>query len=149
MNTRLRPGRPPGHRLLEGPDGETVCRPSESDEFASSENVAILEAWNTERDSGLSVARARLSPGQATEPHCLLETTERYVIVAGSGVAHVGALAPVEVRPGDVVFIPPGVRQRVVNTGHADLVFYCLCTPAFDGSDYRRCADEAPVSGHD
>lgn len=147
MTTRLRPERPAGHRLIEGPDGGVVCRPVEDDEFPSSENVAILESWHSHCDPGLSVARARLLPGEATETHCLDRTTERYLIVKGSGIVHIGTLGPVEVGPGDVVFIPPGVSQRIANGGDCDLIFYCLCTPAFNASDYRRLVD--PASGQD
>lgn len=122
-----------------------MCRPAEKDEFPSSENVAILESWNTPGDPALSVARARLLPGEATETHCLDRTTERYLILEGSGVVHIGAMGPVEVGPGDVVFIPPGVSQQIANSGDCDLVFYCLCTPAFEATDYRRL--DPPTSG--
>jgi len=91
----------------------------------------------------MSIARARLAPGEATEPHRLDHTTERYLIVEGSGSVRVGALDPVAVRPGDIVFVPPGVPQQVANTGDRDLVFYCLCTPPFDGSDYLRLSGDA------
>jgi len=147
MKKGLRPDRPARHRVIHGPSGETICRPAREDEFPSSENVAILESWNTGRDPGLSVARARLAPGEAAEPHCLTRTTERYLIVEGSGTVRVGALGPVEVRPGDVVFIPPGVYQRIANNGDGELVFYCLCSPAFDGSDYQRLDDPGQEQG--
>ncbi len=149
MKTGLRPYRPANHRIVEGPHGETVCKPAPGDEFPSAENVAILESWNTVRDPGLSVARARLAPGEATEPHCLDQTTERYLVVAGSGTVRIGALGPVDVGPGDVVFIPPGISQHVANSGDGDLIFYCLCTPAFDESDYRPVVDPALDQGDD
>lgn len=149
MKKTLRPDRPANHRLLRGSRGETVCRPAPNDEFKSSENVAILESWNSPHDPGLSVARARLAPGEATEPHRLERTTERYLIVEGWGIVNVGTVGPVEVGPGDLVFIPPGVPQRLANRSNEDLVFYCLCTPAFDGADYRRLDRPAPVDGDD
>jgi oxalate decarboxylase/phosphoglucose isomerase-like protein (cupin superfamily) len=43
----------------------------------------------------------------------------------------VGDLAPAEVEPGDVVLIPPMCRQRIANTGDADLVFLAICSPRF------------------
>ena len=137
-STSLRPTRPAGHRLLRGRHGETVCRPARNDEFLSSENVHILESWNTDADPGLSIARARLAPGEATEPHRLDGTAERYLIVKGKGSVKLGSLPITGVEPGDVVFIPPGVSQQIANSGDDDLVFYCLCTPAFDVGDYRR-----------
>jgi mannose-6-phosphate isomerase-like protein (cupin superfamily) len=35
-----------------------------------------------------------------------------------------------------VVFIPAGVVQQITNTGSEDLVFYCICTPAFEEDRY-------------
>lgn len=121
-----------------------MCRPDEEDEFLSSENVMILESWNVGLDPDLSIARARLAPGEGTEAHCLEGITERYLIATGVGRVFVGSLPPEDVRPGDVVFIPPGVSQRLVNTGLEDLVFYCLCTPAFHEANYRQLG---PASG--
>lgn len=138
VNRGLRPGRAGRHRLRSGSSGETICRPSARDEFLSSENVRILESWNVESDPDLSIARARLEPGQCTEVHCLDGITERYLIVEGSAQVKVGSIPAAMVGPGDVVFVPPGVTQCISNTGDGDLVFYCLCTPAFRASRYRR-----------
>ena len=109
----------------------------------------ILESWNSPADDDLSIARARLAPGQSTEVHSLMRTAERYLVVQGTGEASVGSLPRLRLEPGDVVYVPAGVPQQVTNTGEGDLVFYCLCTPPFDGRDYRRCDpstldDEAP-----
>ncbi len=136
MTGRLRPAGPPRHTVHSGPDGESICRPAEDDEFPSRENVRILESWNMETDGALSIARARLGPGEATEPHYLKGITERYLIIQGTGTVHIGSLSPTEVGPGDVVFIPAGVAQQIANTGSRDLVFYCICTPAFDEDCY-------------
>ena len=62
---------------------------------------------------------------------------ESYVIAQGTGRMEVGDLPPADVAPGDTVFIPAGVRQRITNTGAADLVFYCICTPRFTSACYR------------
>jgi len=144
VSRRLRPEGPQRQRRCTGAGGEAICRPDERDEFLSSENVMILESWNVNTDPELSIARARLTPGQGTEAHCLEGITERYLIASGVGRVFVGSLPPEDIRPGDVVFIPPGVSQRLVNTGSEDLVFYCLCTPAFDQANYRRLE---PASG--
>lgn len=34
--------------------------------------------------------------------------------------------------------IPPGVRQRIKDTGDEDLVFLALCTPRFRKEAYRE-----------
>ena len=49
----------------------------------------------------------------------------------------VGDLPPTVVSAGDVVLIPPGVRQRITNIAAVDLVFLALCTPPFSESAYR------------
>ena len=133
----MRPDQSPAHTLHEGTDGAVVCRPSPDDEFASAENVYMLESWNTARDSAVSIARARLEPGNETEAHVLGTTQERYLIDSGEGEVRIGTMEPRKVARGDVVFIPAGVSQSVRNTGETDLVFYCICTPPFDADDYQ------------
>ena len=59
------------------------------------------------------MARARVTPGVTTTWHRVRETWERYLILSGTGVVEVGDLSPTPVAPGDVVLIPPGVRQRI------------------------------------
>ena len=76
-----------------------------------------------------------MPPGTTTRLHVLTGIAERYVILAGEGLVEVGGeTAPV--RPGDRVLIPPGVPQRIANTGAGDLEFHCLCTPRFVAEAY-------------
>lgn len=106
-------------------------------EYYFAEGCFITELSNSPGDPGLSIARARVEPGQTTLWHRLRETAERYVIVEGVGRVEIGDLAPQEVHAGDVVIIPPGVAQRISNTGAGDLVFLALCTPRFSESVYE------------
>lgn len=85
----------------------------------------------------VSIARARVEPGIATKAHHLVGVQEIYIITEGEGVVHVGNIEPAEVGKGDVVIIPPGTSQKIANTGKTDLVFYCICTPAFTQESYR------------
>lgn len=110
-------------------------RPDESAEFFTDERCHILELSGGADDPALSIARARVEPGVTTQLH-VLDIAERYVVVSGRGEMEVGGdVAPV--GPGDVVLIPAGTPQRIANTGEADLVFYCLCTPAWTPDTYR------------
>ena len=103
-----------------------------------SEGCFITEWWNTPEDPAASVARARVPPGATTRWHRLEGTTERYVILVGSGRAYVGDGAPKDVGSGDVVLIPAGCRQRITNTGQGDLIFLAICTPRFIDDAYEE-----------
>ena len=114
----------------------TFVRHDPAREYLSPERCYILESCNDASDGAASIARARVEPGVATQPHRLRGVVERYLIVEGEGVATVGGEERA-VRPGDVVVIPAGVAQSIANTGAADLVFYCICTPRFTEACYE------------
>jgi mannose-6-phosphate isomerase-like protein (cupin superfamily) len=114
-----------------------VKRPEDSREFFTPEQCYILEVSNSPDDEAASIARARVAPGVTTRWHRVRDTAERYVILQGRGRVEVGDLAPQEVGPGDVVLIPPSVRQRIANTGREDLVFLAICTPRFRNEAYE------------
>ena len=121
----------------------SIRTPDPSAEFPTGERCHILELSNAPGDPDLSIARARVEPGATTRWHRLAGVAERYVILAGRGRAEIGDLPPRAVAPGDVVLIPPGVRQRIANTGHDDLVFLAICTPRFRPEHYADI-DSAP-----
>jgi mannose-6-phosphate isomerase-like protein (cupin superfamily) len=104
-------------------------------EFATEERCAIAERLNDPACPEVSLARARVATGVATRLHALRGTEERYVIVAGEGVVEVDG-ETARVGPGDRVLIAAGLPQRVTNTGTADLVFDCICTPRFRPENY-------------
>ena len=108
------------------------------EEVFLSEGCFVSEWSNTPEDPAVSIARARVPPGVTTRWHRLAGTTERYVILEGTGCAYVGDTAPREVLPGDVVLIPPACRQRITNTGAGDLVFLAICTPRFAYAAYEE-----------
>ncbi|MCK9469930.1 MAG: cupin domain-containing protein [Porticoccaceae bacterium] len=107
------------------------------EEYFIDEGCHIVEVSNSVADPALSLARARVEPGVTTRWHLLEGIAERYVILAGRGCVEVGDLPPREVGVGDVVLVPPGIRQRIANSGDTDLVFFCVCTPRFDPAAYR------------
>jgi mannose-6-phosphate isomerase-like protein (cupin superfamily) len=106
-------------------------------EFFTPEQCYIIELSNTEDDPAASIARARVAPGVTTRWHRVAGTAERYVVLEGRGRVEVGDLAAQDVGPGDVVLIPPSVRQRIANTGGSDLVFLAICTPRFRPEAYE------------
>lgn len=118
-------------------------RPDEGREYPTAERVRILESWNTHLDGDVSIARARLAPGESSEVHWLEAVDERFVILSGSATLDAGDVVGRPVAPGDVVFVPAGTRQRFHNTGAEDLVFLCICTPRFTSRCYH--AGEPPA----
>ena len=89
----------------------------------------------------MSIARARVESGVTTRWHRVTDTLERYVILDGVGRMEIGDFPPQEVQAGDVVMIPPSVRQRIANVGPADLVFLAICTPRYQPGAYQDAED--------
>ena len=108
-----------------------------SDEYYTDERCHILELLNTPEYPEASIARARVEPGITTKKHRVANTTERYVILQGSGKAMVEGQSDSDVGPGDEVVIPPGVTQSIENNGASDLIFLCICTPRFEWDNYE------------
>jgi mannose-6-phosphate isomerase-like protein (cupin superfamily) len=108
-----------------------------SSEYWFEEGCFITELLNEPGDPGVSIARVRVPAKGTTRWHRLAGITERYVILAGSGRVEIGELAPQDVQPGDVVVIPPGMRQRIANRSDEDLVFLAICSPRFVREAYE------------
>ncbi len=118
-----------------------IHTPDEAEEFWFQEGCHILEIANRDDDPAVSVARARVAPGETTRWHKLKGVAERYLIIQGTGEVGVGTLENYPVGPGDFVSIPPDTRQRIHNTGKDDLVFYAICTPRFTPACYQAIED--------
>lgn len=115
-----------------------------STEFYTAEQCFIVEQSNSADDNEMSIARARVEPGVTTRWHRLKTSAERYYILSGQGRVEIGDLPASEVKPGDIVIIPPMCRQRITNTGQDDLIFLAMCTPPFSDNDYEDI-DETPA----
>ncbi|MCW8826385.1 MAG: cupin domain-containing protein [Gammaproteobacteria bacterium] len=109
----------------------------EQTEYFFKEGCHITELLNSPENPEISVARARVEPGQTTRWHRLTDIAEHYLIVEGRGLAEVGEKSVYEVSAEDVVVIPAGVRQRITNTGEVDLLFLAICTPRFVPEAYH------------
>ena len=114
-----------------------ILRPHPAAEILTDERCHILELSNSPDDPEMSIARARVEPGVTTRWHRVADTLERYVILDGVGRMEIGDYPPQEVQAGDVVMIPPSVRQRIANVGESDLVFLAICTPRFKPEAYE------------
>ena len=107
-----------------------------AEEYFFEEGCYITELSNSVDNPAVSIARARLAPGEATRWHMLRDTGERYVLLEGRGLVEVGDMQPQEVVPGDVVLIPPLTRQRITSVGQEDLIFLAICSPPFTSGVY-------------
>ena len=105
-------------------------------EYYFDEGCFITELSNMAEDEQASIARARVEPGVTTKWHYLRDTTERYVILEGTGSVELGDLESKQVNAGDVVVIPAEVRQRISNIGDGDLIFLAICSPRFEETNY-------------
>jgi mannose-6-phosphate isomerase-like protein (cupin superfamily) len=119
----------------------TIFRPDPKSEFETPERCRILQSWDQAVDPDVSIARATVAPGVATQLHSLHGVDERYLIVQGRGLVTLSQSVPVEVQPGDVVIIPRDTPQKIANTSSIDLVFYCICTPKFVPECYRALGE--------
>ena len=81
-----------------------------------------------------SLAEARLPVGGATHEHYHPRCEEIYYITHGVGKIRIeGELR--EVKPGDAIAIPPGLKHKLWNTGDETLRLLCCCAPAYEDSD--------------
>jgi mannose-6-phosphate isomerase-like protein (cupin superfamily) len=117
--------------------GPQISKMGDASEYWFEEGCFIIESWNSDKDPDVSIVRARVLPGEVTAFHSLDGTVERYVILQGHGEVELGDGPPKTVRPGDVVFIPAGCRQRIRNRSDEDLVFLAICSPRFQSDCYR------------
>lgn len=106
-------------------------------EFGIEEGAFIVEIVGAAQDPSCSIAQARVPPGVTTALHSVRNTVERYIIISGEGEVSVGDRPSRIVKPRDVVWIDSGEPQKIRNTSlSSDLVFLCVCTPAFRPENY-------------
>ncbi len=105
--------------------------------FFEQEGIYITELSNSCHDPEVSIAKARVECGVTTSWHKLANTTERYCILSGRGLVEIGDAPARIVAAGDVVIIPPMVRQRITNTGKDELIFLAICSPRFEIENYK------------
>lgn len=81
-----------------------------------------------------SLAEARLPVGASTQEHYHPNAEEIYYITHGMGRLRLdGELR--DLKPGDAIAIPPGVKHKLWNTGGEVLRLLCCCAPAYEHTD--------------
>ena len=81
-----------------------------------------------------SLAEARLPVGGATQEHFHPRAEEIYYITHGTGKIRIENETR-EVRAGDAIAIPPGLKHKIWNTGLETLRLLCCCAPAYEHTD--------------
>jgi len=80
-----------------------------------------------------SLAHGTLAPGGRSKWH-RLRSSEVYYIIAGRGRMTIDD-SVVLVEPGSVIYVPPGGKQSLENSGPAAIEFLCLVDPAWQPED--------------
>ncbi len=109
---------------------------SKCKEFTAADNTVLRELFNPLKDNlnlRYSLAHAIVKPGEITHNH-RLKTSEVYYILKGKGIMYIDDESE-KVKEGQVVYIPPGSKQRIKNTGDEDLIFLCIVDPAWKPED--------------
>jgi len=110
--------------------------PANIDEVTAGDETLLKELLNPRKDAlaiRYSLAVARLGPGETSLLH-RLKNSEVYYILGGRGEMIVEGERK-KVEPGFVIYVPPGARQKIKNTGDDDLAFLCIVDPSWKEED--------------
>ena len=113
-------------------------RPSERPEFLAGDHTRLREVLHPAKHPlklGYSLAHGSLGPGQRSKWH-VLESSEVYYFIAGQGRFMIDDEVTA-VEAGTTVYVPPGGRQSLENTGMQDIKFLCLVDPAWKAEQER------------
>jgi mannose-6-phosphate isomerase-like protein (cupin superfamily) len=80
-----------------------------------------------------SLAHGTLPPGQRSKRH-VLASSEVYYFISGRGRLTINDEVTV-IESGTTIYVPPGGRQFLENTGETDIEFLCLVDPAWQMED--------------
>lgn len=114
----------------------TARRIEDAEPFRTLDGSSIRE-WVHPRQGGVegqSIAEATVPAGARTERHYHRRTEEVYLGLTGAGIVDVDGVEH-RLEPGVAVIVPPGRPHHAVADGEADLVFLCVCVPAYAHED--------------
>lgn len=102
--------------------------------FLAGDKTFIQELLHPKNDGftlPYSIAHGTLGVGQSSLPHVLKETKELYVFLKGSGRLFIEEES-IAVEEGNLVLVPSGAKQHLVNTGDQVMEFFCIVSPPWD-----------------
>jgi quercetin dioxygenase-like cupin family protein len=86
----------------------------------------------------LSVGIGIYSKGQTSEFHVHSEEEEVMIYTKGKGIMKTIDGKEVELKEGDVTYVPAGEKHQLINTGDEDFVFLFIYTPAGPEKNIRK-----------
>jgi mannose-6-phosphate isomerase-like protein (cupin superfamily) len=110
--------------------------PSERPAFLAGDHTHLREIFHPAKHQlklGYSLARGTLGPGQRSKRH-VLASSEVYYFLAGQGRFMIDDHV-LSVEAGTTLYVPPGGKQSLENTGATDIEFLCLVDPAWKPED--------------
>jgi len=110
--------------------------PSDRPEFLAGDHTRLREIFHPAKHQlnlSYSLAQGRLRPGQRSKWH-VLASSEVYYFIAGQGRFMIDDQV-VSVEAGATLYVPPGGKQSLENTGTSDIEFLCLVDPAWKIED--------------
>ena len=96
--------------------------------------IRELLAYRNSCIKNQSLAEARVPVGGSTLEHYHPKTEEIYYITVGTGRMKIESEMR-DVRVGDAIAIPPGLKHKIWNTGNDVLCLLCCCAPAYEHTD--------------
>jgi mannose-6-phosphate isomerase-like protein (cupin superfamily) len=78
----------------------------------------------------MSLAEARILPGESTEYHFHKNSNEIYFVLEGSGIFEIEG-GKKKVKKNDCIFIPACSKHRIKNIGRVILKILCFCSPPY------------------
>lgn len=105
-------------------------------EFLAGDHTLLRELLHPAKQPlalGYSVAHGTVAPGVRSKWH-RLKSSEVYYIIAGQGRLTVDD-SVVVVEAGSLIYVPPGSKQSLENSGPTAIEFLCLVDPAWRSED--------------
>jgi oxalate decarboxylase/phosphoglucose isomerase-like protein (cupin superfamily) len=92
--------------------------------------IKPLVATDNTENPEVSLMHVILLPGKGHDRHNHPESDEILYILAGEGDQMVDDEPPLQVRPGDTVFIPKGAFHSTLTTGYEPMAILAIYAPA-------------------
>lgn len=112
--------------------------PSDCPEFLAGDHTKLRELLHPAKHQvklGYSLAHGTLGAGQRSKWH-VLDSSEVYYFIAGTGRFMIDDQVT-NIDAGATLYVPPGRKQSLENTGTQDIEFLCLVEPAWKAEDER------------